>query len=65
MRAEASKVGELQWNLFCVLVGSKVGSGLLDFVWTCPCLMGVALAQFGEHVYECGECIDKIRQLVI
>lgn len=64
VRAETSKLGERQWNLFCVWVCNKVGSYLLDSLWVCPSLMGIALAQYGEHLYECGESIYKMRQLV-
>ena len=55
VRAETSKLGERQWNLFCVWVANKVGSYLLDSLWICPSLMGIALAQYGEHLYESGE----------
>lgn len=64
VRAETSKLGERQWNLFCVWVTEKAGAELLDSLWSCPCLMGIALAQYGEHLYECGESIYKMRQLV-
>lgn len=64
VRAETSKLGERQWLLFCQWIDSRVGSSLLDSLWNCPSLMGLAMAQYGQHLYESGESIYKMRQLV-
>ena len=64
VRDATAKLGERQWQLFCIWLSAKHCSSLLDSLWTCPSLLSLAMARYGEHLYESGESLYKMRQLV-
>ena len=64
VRPETVKLGENQWQAFQAWFESICGKEAFLSLWQCPELMSIALARFGNHLYECGKPLYYLRHVV-
>ncbi len=64
VRPETVKLGEDQWRAFQSWFETNCGEEAFLSLWRCPDLMSIALARFGNHLYEAGKPLYYLRHLV-